>query len=183
MVSPRLFPRPYGSSLADQATSLNLKLMRWRILPSLDLDSIATTKCLLLGAGTLGCYVARVLMVRTSVLLVFSLTKKLLSKGWGVKKITFLDSSRVSFSNPVRQPLFEYDDCLDGGKEKAPCAAERLTRIWPGVVSYVPPLVVLIAYRQFFRKPEESLYQFLCQDTPRRLANRSRGRRRKTSSG
>jgi len=89
--------------------------MRWRILPSLDLESIAQTKCLLLGAGTLGCYVARTLM------------------GWGVQKITLVDSAKVSFSNPVRQPLFVYEDCLNGGREKAPCAAEKLREIWPGV--------------------------------------------------
>ena len=49
--------------LADQAVDLNLKLMRWRILPALDLEKVAQTRCLLLGAGTLGCYVARTLMV------------------------------------------------------------------------------------------------------------------------
>ena len=49
--------------LANQAVDLNLKLMRWRILPALDLEKVANTRCLLLGAGTLGCYVARTLMV------------------------------------------------------------------------------------------------------------------------
>ncbi|THG93509.1 hypothetical protein EW026_g7746 [Hermanssonia centrifuga] len=110
-----LAPMMDPARLADQAVDLNLKLMRWRILPSLDLDKIAGTRCLLLGAGTLGCYVARTLM------------------GWGVRTITFVDSARVSFSNPVRQPLFEFEDCLHGGKLKAACAAERLKKIFPGV--------------------------------------------------
>jgi hypothetical protein len=56
-------------------------------------------------------------------------------KGWGVRNITFVDSARVSYSNPVRQPLFDFEDCLDGGKPKAQCAADRLKKIFPRVVS------------------------------------------------
>ncbi|RZK61081.1 MAG: hypothetical protein EOO85_33865, partial [Pedobacter sp.] len=55
--------------------------------------------------GTLGCAVARTLL------------------GWGVRHITFLDSSRVSYSNPVRQSLYEFEDCLNGGAPKATAAA------------------------------------------------------------
>jgi ubiquitin-like modifier-activating enzyme ATG7 len=46
--------------------------------------------------------------------------------------MTFVDGGDVSFSNPVRQSLFEFDDCLDGGKPKAAAAAEKLRRIFPG---------------------------------------------------
>ncbi|KAE8348118.1 hypothetical protein BDV28DRAFT_161629 [Aspergillus coremiiformis] len=103
--------------LADQSVDLNLKLMKWRISPNLDLEKIKRTKCLLLGAGTLGSYVARNLM------------------GWGVTTITFVDNGSVSFSNPVRQPLFGFADCLDGGAQKALRASQALSEIYPGVQS------------------------------------------------
>lgn len=103
--------------LADQAVDLNLKLMKWRISPGLDLDTVKNTSCLLLGAGTLGSYVSRNLM------------------GWGVRKISFVDYGSVSFSNPVRQPLFEFKDALQGGAPKATKAAESLKAINPGVES------------------------------------------------
>ncbi|KAM3586202.1 Autophagy protein 7 [Umbelopsis sp. WA50703] len=117
-LAPRLAdlaPMMDPKKLADTAVDLNLKLMRWRLLPELELEKIQNTKCLLLGAGTLGCYVARSLL------------------GWGIRKITFVDYGKVSFSNPVRQPLFEFEDCLNGGAPKAVAAAASLRRIYPGV--------------------------------------------------
>ncbi|CAN0911024.1 Ubiquitin-like modifier-activating enzyme atg7 [Linum grandiflorum] len=111
--------------LAISAADLNLKLMRWRALPSLDLDKLASTKCLLLGAGTLGCQVARMLMA------------------WGVRKITLVDNGRVAMSNPLRQSLYTFDDCLNGGDFKALAAVKSLQRIFPaveaeGVVMAIP---------------------------------------------
>lgn len=103
--------------LAESSVDLNLKLMRWRLLPALDVPMLAQTRCLLLGAGTLGCGVARCLL------------------GWGVRTITLVDNGKVSLSNPVRQSLFEFADCANGGKLKAPAAAEALRRIFPGVTA------------------------------------------------
>lgn len=50
-----------------------------------------------------------------------------------MRKITFVDNGSVSFSNPVRQPLFNFEDCLNGGVKKAHRAAEALREIYPGV--------------------------------------------------
>ncbi|VEN63301.1 unnamed protein product [Callosobruchus maculatus] len=104
------------SVIAENAVDLNLKLMKWNLLPSVDLEKIRKTKCLLLGAGTLGCSVARTLL------------------GWGIREITFVDNSTVSFSNPVRQSLFTYQDSVDM-KPKSKAAADNLKNIFPGVNS------------------------------------------------
>ncbi|XP_071697488.1 ubiquitin-like modifier-activating enzyme atg7 [Rutidosis leptorrhynchoides] len=101
--------------MAISAADLNLKLMRWRALPSLNLNMLSGTKCLLLGAGTLGCQVARMLMA------------------WGVRKITLVDSGKVAMSNPLRQSLYTLEDCLDGGDFKALAAVKSLNRIFPAV--------------------------------------------------
>jgi ubiquitin-like modifier-activating enzyme ATG7 len=37
--------------LADQAVDLNLRLMRWRAAPGLDVGALAATRCLLLGGA------------------------------------------------------------------------------------------------------------------------------------
>lgn len=100
--------------LSEHFSNLNLKLMKWRLLPSLNLDTIKAQKCLLFGAGTLGCAIARNLL------------------SWGVTDITLVDYGNVAFSNPVRQSLFTHDDAVKH-KPKATTAAERLKQILPSV--------------------------------------------------
>ena len=88
------------TKLADQATALNLNLMRWRILRELDLEKLENTRCHLLGAGTLGCYVACGLAV--SILRLCLLEGDYQLPLFNLAKITFINSGMVSFSNPVR---------------------------------------------------------------------------------
>jgi ubiquitin-like modifier-activating enzyme ATG7 len=111
--------------LMKDECDLNLKLMKWREWPDLNLDVVTETKCLILGSGTLGCAVARTLL------------------GWGITHITMLDVGKVTYSNPLRQSLFEYEDCAQQ-KYKAIAAAERLLKISPtleyckGSVCHIP---------------------------------------------
>lgn len=101
--------------LMENALELNLQLMRWRLAPTLDLEAVASTKCLLLGAGTLGCSVARCLV------------------SWGVRNITFVDNGVVSYSNPARQSLYTAQDCQRGGRRKCDAAADALRAVSPAV--------------------------------------------------
>ncbi|XP_063627187.1 ubiquitin-like modifier-activating enzyme ATG7 [Cydia splendana] len=100
--------------LAETSSDLNIKLMKWRLVPDLDVDVMKQTKCLLLGAGTLGCHVARGLLA------------------WGFRHITFVDYGKVSYSNPTRQVLFTHEDCR-AGRGKADAAADNLRKILPSV--------------------------------------------------
>ncbi|KXN81430.1 Ubiquitin-like modifier-activating enzyme ATG7 [Leucoagaricus sp. SymC.cos] len=113
-VDPITRPSAVGWEKNPQVVDLSLKFMHWCIIPELNLEKILPIRCLLLGAGIPGSYVARFLM------------------GWGVRTITLVDSGCVSFSNPIRQPLFEFEDRLNGGQPKAECAAARLKKIHPG---------------------------------------------------
>jgi ubiquitin-like modifier-activating enzyme ATG7 len=74
----------------------------------------ANTKFLTLGGGTLGCHIAR-----------------------GAKHISMVDNSKISYSNPVRQSLYTFDDCVQSvggeGSFKAEAAAASLKRIHPTV--------------------------------------------------
>jgi len=90
--------------------------MKWRLAPNLDLEKISNQRCLLLGAGTLGCSVARTLLA------------------WGVNNMTFVDNSTVSHSNTVRQSLYTYEDAVQR-RYKAHAAKDALLKIRPNMAS------------------------------------------------
>ena len=111
--SADLAPLADPGALATAAAALNLELMRWRLLPGLDVEKLAATRVLLLGAGTLGCAVARSLVA------------------WGVTRVTLVDGGTVACSNPARQGLYTVDDAK-AQAPKAAAAAAALRRIAPG---------------------------------------------------
>lgn len=68
----------------EESADLNLKLMRWRQVPSINLNKFINLQTLIIGSGTLGCNLARALL------------------GWGVRNFTFVDHANVSYNNPIR---------------------------------------------------------------------------------
>lgn len=102
-------------ALIEELSNLNLKLMKWRLEPELDLEKLQSQRALILGSGTLGCNIARLLL------------------GYGVRNLTFLDYSKVSYSNLARQSLFTSDCFNDRGEglPKAVAAAQAVLKIAP----------------------------------------------------
>ncbi|GMS96123.1 hypothetical protein PENTCL1PPCAC_18298 [Pristionchus entomophagus] len=124
--------------LMEQAVDLNVSLIKWRLVPQLETTKFSQLKCLLLGAGTLGCNVARSLI------------------GWGVRTITFVDNGVVSYSNPVRQSLSEFDDAQNGRK-KAEVAADALRRIFPSIDANAVEMTIPCQDTLSIRKYESSI--------------------------
>jgi ubiquitin-like modifier-activating enzyme ATG7 len=134
-----LRPLVSPAHLVRQANDLNLRLMKWRALPELNVDMLGRMNVLLLGAGTLGCSVARTLL------------------GWGIRRMTLVDSGRVSYSNPVRQSLFDINDCKDGGRHKAVAAANALKAIaGPDVFAEGVVLTIPMPGHSFGRSIDET---------------------------
>jgi len=102
--------KPKIIKIKNEETNLNIKLMRWKMLPKLNIDKLTAVKCLLIGAGTLGCSVSRSLL------------------SWGIKNISLIDCGKVSNSNPIRQSLYFNKDI---GKFKVSVATDRLKEILP----------------------------------------------------
>ncbi|GJN18383.1 hypothetical protein PR202_gb05540 [Eleusine coracana subsp. coracana] len=71
---------------------MHLKLMGWRHFP-VNIEKLSHIRVLLLGAGTLGCEVARLLIT------------------WGVRKLTVVDHGYVATSDLVKQSLYIDKDC------------------------------------------------------------------------
>jgi ubiquitin-like modifier-activating enzyme ATG7 len=130
----------------QQAIDLNLKLMKWRQWPSMLLPEIQSTKCLLLGMGTLGCAVARTLLGKLSFAncclhLIRIFINFLL--GYGIRTMTLVDNGRVSYSNPNRQCLYDYEDC-QSRDYKAIIAKKKLLKIVPHCQDTIQSVVLTI---------------------------------------
>jgi hypothetical protein len=102
-----------AAALARTAVRLHLELMKWRACPQFDIDKIMGLRVLIVGAGSIGCAISRILL------------------GYGVTRQTFIDNATVGLSNVARQPLFSVEDASQGAK-KATAAARAIVAAHPG---------------------------------------------------
>lgn len=75
--------------------------------------------------------------------------------------MTFVDSGRVSYSNPVRQCLFTFEDSRADDNFKAQVAAKRLTEVYPKVEAQS----VVMSIPMPGHTVTEGQYQQLFEDT------------------
>ncbi len=108
--------------------------------PDINTITIKTTKFLLIGSGTLGSHVSRNLL------------------GWGARYINFVDCGRVSYSNPVRQSLYTFQDSLDVNSSKALIASKKLKEIFPKVNSQGYHLQIPLPSRKLIDEKAEKSY-------------------------
>jgi hypothetical protein len=104
-------------NLIEEQSNLNIKLMKWRLEPSLQLKPIQKLKVLLVGSGTLGCNMGRLL------------------SAWGIRNIGFIDYGSVSYSNLTRQSLFTLNDfdVKGQGLSKAEAAVKNMKLLIPTI--------------------------------------------------
>jgi ubiquitin-like modifier-activating enzyme ATG7 len=104
-------------NLIEEQSNLNIKLMKWRLEPSLQLIPIQNLKVLLVGSGTLGCNMGRLL------------------SAWGIRKLGFIDYGTVSYSNLTRQSLFTLNDfnVKGEGLSKAEAAVKNMKLLIPTI--------------------------------------------------
>jgi ubiquitin-like modifier-activating enzyme ATG7 len=114
--------------------------MKWRQAPDIDTEIIKSTKFLLIGAGTLGCHVSRNLL------------------GWGARNINFIDNAKISFSNPVRQSLYNFQDSQEMDAYKADLASKRLKEIFPLVNSQGYAFTIRLPGRALVNQEAEEKY-------------------------
>jgi ubiquitin-like modifier-activating enzyme ATG7 len=126
--------------IVEKSVDLNINLMKWRQAPDIDTDIIKNTKFLLVGAGTLGCHVARNLL------------------GWGARNVNFLDCAKISFSNPVRQSLYNFQDSVESTSYKADIASAKLKEIFPLVNSEGTVFTIPLPGRAVSTKESEDAY-------------------------
>lgn len=91
--------------------------MKWRLEPTLQLKPIQELRVLLVGSGTLGCNMGRLL------------------SAWGIRNLGFIDYGSVSYSNLTRQSLFTLNDfdVKGEGLSKADAAVKNMKLLIPTI--------------------------------------------------